>query len=227
MATFVLIHGAADTGWSWHLVEAELRARGHDVVAPDLPCDDDSAGLREYADTVADAVGGRTDLVVVGHSFGGFTAPLVAERLGADLLVFLAGMIPSPVESPGDWWENTGLGKAVQEQAERDGGLTGHEDPYVGFLHDVPRPLAEEALRRGRDQSSTPSFAPWPLDALPDVPTKAVICEDDRFFPAAFLRRVTAERLGVTPDVIPGGHCVTLSRPKELADLLTGYLPGA
>jgi hypothetical protein len=36
MATFVLIHGAGDSGWYWHLVEAELRRRGHDVVAPDL-----------------------------------------------------------------------------------------------------------------------------------------------------------------------------------------------
>jgi len=27
VATFVLIHGAGDVGWYWHLVEAELRAR--------------------------------------------------------------------------------------------------------------------------------------------------------------------------------------------------------
>jgi len=33
-------------------------------VAPDLPCDDDSAGLAEYPDTVVDAVGDRTDLIV-------------------------------------------------------------------------------------------------------------------------------------------------------------------
>jgi hypothetical protein len=32
MATFVLIHGAGDVGWYWHLVEAELRERGHDVA---------------------------------------------------------------------------------------------------------------------------------------------------------------------------------------------------
>jgi hypothetical protein len=53
MATFVLIHGAGDVGWYWHLVEAELRERGHDAVAPDLPCEDDSAGLAEYADGIA------------------------------------------------------------------------------------------------------------------------------------------------------------------------------
>jgi alpha-beta hydrolase superfamily lysophospholipase len=58
MATFVLIHGAGDVGWYWHLVARELRAAGHDVIAPDLPCEDDSAGLEEYADTVIRAVGG-------------------------------------------------------------------------------------------------------------------------------------------------------------------------
>ena len=52
MATFVLIHGSGDVGWYWHLVEAELRSGGHDTVAPDLPCDDDSAGLSEYVDAV-------------------------------------------------------------------------------------------------------------------------------------------------------------------------------
>ena len=58
MATFALIHGGGDVGWYWHLVEAELRERGHEVVAPDLPCDDDSADLRDYADTVVNAIGG-------------------------------------------------------------------------------------------------------------------------------------------------------------------------
>src|SRR6187549_3388886 len=118
MSTFVLIHGGGDVGWYWHLVEAELRARGHDVVAPDLPADDDSATLVDYADAVIEAVAEKQDLVVVGHSFGGFTAPLVAARLSADVLVLIAGMIPAPGESPDEWWSNTGCGAAVQEQAE-------------------------------------------------------------------------------------------------------------
>ena len=44
--------------------------RGHDVVAPDLPSDDDSAGLSEYADAVVGAIGDRTDLIVVAQSLG-------------------------------------------------------------------------------------------------------------------------------------------------------------
>ena len=65
-------------------------------MAPDLPADDDSATLNEYADTVIEAVDDRKDLVVVGQSFGAFTAPLVADRLQADVLVLVAGMIPVP-----------------------------------------------------------------------------------------------------------------------------------
>jgi pimeloyl-ACP methyl ester carboxylesterase len=119
MTTFALIHGGGDVGWYWHLVERELRRRGHDVVAPDLPCDDESAGLPEYADTVVDAIGDGHDLVVVGQSYGGFTAPLVAERLPVDALVLVAGMVPAPGEAPADWWDNTGYRQAVQDEARR------------------------------------------------------------------------------------------------------------
>jgi len=224
MATFALIHGGGDVGWYWHLVEAELRRRGHDAVAPDLPCDDDAASLDDYAHTVVDAVRGRANLVVVGHSYGAFTAPLVADRVPVDVLVLVAGMIPAPGESPAEWWTNTGHADAVRVQAGRDGGLTGSDDPFVAFYHDVPRALAEEALRKERGESNTAYNTSWPLTAWPDVPTRFVLCTEDRVFPPEFMRRVVADRLEIAPDDIASGHCVALSRPTELADLLECYL---
>jgi Alpha/beta hydrolase family len=224
MAFFALIHGGGDVGWYWHLVEAELRSRGHDSVAPDLPCDDDSATLDAYADTVVEAVGGRRNVVVVGQSYGAFTAPIAADRLAADLLVLLAGMIPSPGEAAADWWDHTGYSEAVRKQAALDGGLTGNADPLVCYYHDVPRALAEEALRRERGESAAAWKQPWPLDAWPSVQTEFVLCKDDRVFPAAFLRRLARERLGITADEIPGGHCAALSRPKELAERLISHV---
>jgi pimeloyl-ACP methyl ester carboxylesterase len=222
MATFVLIHGGGDVGWYWHLVETELRRFGHDVVAPDLPCDDDDAGLPDYADAVVDAIGDRHELVVVGQSYGGFTVPLVADRVSVTLLVLVAGMIPAPGESPAEWWTNTGYRQAVQEQARRDGGVTGNEDPFVAFYHDVPRALAEEAMSKERGESHTAYHSPWPLNGWPAVPTRFVLCSNDRFFPPEFMRRVVTERLAIAPDEIAAGHCVALSRPKELADMLVG-----
>jgi hypothetical protein len=88
----------------------------------------------------------------------------------------------------------------------------------------VPRSLAEEALRRERAGSLGGTDTPWPLATWPDVPTRYVVCTEDRFFPAAFQRRLVGDRLGIVPDEIASGHCVALSRPAELAHLLHGYV---
>lgn len=224
MSTVVLIHGAGDGSWSWHLVTAGLTRRGHTVIAPDLPADDETATLQDYADAVVAAVGDHRDLLVAGHSFGAFTATLVAARLPACALVLIAGMIPRPGESPDQWWEATGYSIAAAEQARLDGGRTGSPDPYVSFYHDVPSELAAESQRRERNHPSTAATAaPWPLESWPQVPTRFVLCAEDRFFPPPFFHRLVRERLGIVPDEIQSGHCVALSRPAELADMLEEY----
>ena len=224
MSTFALIHGGGGVGWHWHLVGRRLRKLGHEVIAPDLPCDDDTAGLREYADSVITAIGRRKRLVIVGHSYGGFTAPLVAHQLPVDVLVLVAPMVPIPGEAPRGYWKNTRHDRAVRKQAARDKGLTGHPDPFVQYYHDVPRKLATAAMGRERAHPSrAATAAPWPLDAWPNVPTRFVLCSEDRFFPPDFFRRLVPDRLGIVPDEIAGSHCVALSRPKELADMLVGY----
>jgi pimeloyl-ACP methyl ester carboxylesterase len=225
MATYVLIHGAGSDSWYWHLVVPELTAHGHDVVVMDLPCDDDDAGLAEYTDTVVDAIGDRSDLVLVAQSMGGFTAPLVCERVPVDVMLLVAAMVPSPGESPGDWWANTGWEQARREQALRDGRPPDAAfDPIETFFHDVPPDVTAEAMARGeRTQSGTPFEKPWPLATWPDVPTKFLLCRDDRFFPAEFQRRVVRDRLGITPDEMDGGHLPALAHPKELAERLAAY----
>jgi pimeloyl-ACP methyl ester carboxylesterase len=226
MTTYVLIHGASSDSWYWHLVVPELQARGHATVTMDLPSDDDSAGLAEYTDTVVDAIGDRTDLVLVAQSMAGFTAPLVCERVKVDMMLLVAAMVPCPGESPGDWWANTGWEEANRAQALRDGRPTDAAfDPIETFFHDVPPDVTAEAMERGeRGQSETPFEKPWPLAAWPDVPTKFLLGRQDRFFPADFQRRVVRERLGITPDEMDSGHLPALAHPKELAERLDEYV---
>ena len=212
-ATYVLIHGAGDVGWYWHLVKAELQGLGHDVVAMDLPVDDDSAGLSAYADVVVDAIGDRANLVVVAQSFGGYIAPIVCDRTSARLLVLVAAMIPAPGESAEEMFANTDY-PAVKQSDSSDRAI---------FYHDVEPGLAAEALARGRRQSETPGKEPWPLAAWPDVPTRFLLCRHDRFFPPAWLRRVVRDRLGIIPDEIDSGHTPALSHPSELVRRLEGY----
>jgi hypothetical protein len=57
----------------------------------------------------------------------------------------------------------------------------------------------------------------------PRVPTRFVLCSEDRFFPPEFMRQLVTERLNLTSDEIAAGHCVALSRPIDLAEILNGY----
>ncbi|NIH88495.1 alpha/beta fold hydrolase [Amycolatopsis granulosa] len=222
MATFVLIPGAGGQASYWNRLVPELTARGHEAIAVDLPAGDESAGLSEYADVVVDAIGGRDDgdddgddIVLVAQSMGGFTAPLVCERVPVRLLVLLNAMIPRPGEPGGQWWEETRYRQAhpAEMDVERD------------FFHDVPPEVRAEVMGQGEpQQSGTPFEQPWPLAKWPDVPTRFVQGRDDRFFPLEFQRRVVRERLGLEVDEIPGGHLAALSRPRELADYLVSLV---
>jgi hypothetical protein len=214
MATYILLHGAGGRASFWDLVRPELEARGHHVLAVDLPVDDDTAGLSAYTDAVLAAVGEPPrDLVVVAQSLAGFIAPLVAARIPVDLLVLVAAMVPAPGETGADWWANTGHGAAYAAQGLPD------DSPEVVFLHDVP-PAALAGSEPPRNQSARIFEDPWPLAAWPAVPTRFVLCTQDRFFPAGWLRGVVRDRLGTTPDELDAGHCPFLSRPTELAGLL-------
>ena len=228
MTTYALLHGSGDGGWAWRLVQQALRERGHEAVAPDLPTERDDATWDDCVDVVRDAVegavGGAAEVVVVGHYSGGFLVPLVADRLGAVLQVFVAGMVPRPGETAGDWFGAVGWSESVHDLAGQDGGLTGHPDPTIAFFHDVPAELAAEAAARERPTSERLGRTPWPLSPRrARVPARYVVTARDRFLPPPVQRRVAADRLGITdPDEIEAGHCPHLSRPGALADLLAG-----
>jgi len=208
MAVFVLIHGGGSTAWDWHLVSPLLEASGHGVVAVDLPIEDVDAGLEDYTRAVKEAVGETQRTIVVGHSLGGFTAPLACEELQSDGLVYLSAMIPVPGETFGDWWTNTGHDRE-----------TIPDEPYFNL---VPDNLAQEATNRERDQQGAWMSGPWPGNH-PDVPTLGILCRDDLFFPRSFMRRQIRERLGIEPVEIPGGHYATLSNPDAVAAALNDF----
>ena len=213
MATFVLIHGAGGRASYWDLVRAELEPVGHEVVAMDLPCDQE-VGLNAYTAAVVDAIGDRRgELVLVAQSLAGFIAPLVCAQVPVDLMVLIAAMVPRPGESGGEWWVNTGHAEAVAAEGLPD------DSPETLFTHDVPAEVLD-SVPPPRNQTGTLFEEPWPLPAWPEVPTLFVVCRDDRFFPADWLRAIARERLGVEPLEIPGGHCAFLSQPQALAAAL-------
>lgn len=219
MTTFVLIPGAGGSAWYWHLVAERLTEAGHEAIPVDLPGDDDSTALPEYAQLVLDAIGDRGGVVLVAQSLGGFTAPLVAERTPLAELVFVNAMIPMAGERPGEWWSNTGSEPARRAAAERDG-YSPEFELFTYFLHDVPLDVAADGESHQREEADAVFASVCGFEAWPAISVRAVAGEADRFFPVDFQRRLARERLGIEADVLPGGHLIALSEP----DALTTYL---
>lgn len=213
MTDYLLVPGAGGEGWYWHLVVDELRRRGHGAIAVDLPGDDDSAGLDRYVEIVLDAADRTSDPVVVAQSLGAFTAAMVTARLPVRAVALVNAMIPSPGETPGEWWAATGAADA--REAAR-----GANDPSQDFTHDLPDPVLEELVAHARDQSAAPFSSPCVFDGWPAGRTHALVGADDRFFPPAFQRELCRDRIGIEPVVVPGGHAIALSRPDGVVDWL-------
>ena len=224
MSTYLLIPGAGGRASYWHLVIPLLRGAGHDVVAPDLPAQDDGAGLEAYLDAAGsalDADGGADELVVVGQSLGAFTAPVLAALRRAAELILVAPMIPKPGETPGEWWDATGQGEAAAAAARAAGrDPDAPFDPCIIFLHDVPDAVVQSGSDEPQQQSDRPFRDPFVLEAWPDVPTRVIAGRFDRFFPLEFVQRVARQRLGVEPEVVNSGHLPALACPHELTALL-------
>jgi hypothetical protein len=221
VTTFVLIPGAGGTAWYWHRVVPLLRAAGDEAIAVDLPGDDETAGLPEYAELVTAAIGGRGDVVLAAQSLGGFTAPLAAARAPVRGLVFVNAMIPVPGETPGAWWGNTGWEQARVDAARR-GGYPAEVDLATYFLHDVPPEVAAAGEPYQWPEADVVFGSVCDFPGWPRVPVRAVAGSGDRFFPAGFQRKLAADRLGIEADLLPGGHLIALSQPEALADYLLG-----
>ena len=105
--TYVLVHGALLGEFSWTRVERQLVADGNTVITLDLPghgADQtpvDQITLNSYRDVVVAAIGERSNVVLVGHSFGGVVVSQVAETIPTKIskLVYLAAFIPQNGES--------------------------------------------------------------------------------------------------------------------------------
>ena len=217
MTTFLLVPGGGCDPSCWRFLVDELARRGHRGIAVDLPCEDDSADLDAYADAVVSQH--RYDgepPIVVAHSFGGFTGALACTRVDASALIYVSAMIPRPGERPDDWWGATDC--AVAQRLAAANGNYDLDDVNELYYNGVDAAIVVQEVERG--QSGTPSGQPWPASELPPIPTRFVLFGDDRFFPEQFMRGVVADRLGIEPEVTPGGHMAMLSHPADLTERL-------
>ncbi|HEX7277179.1 MAG TPA: alpha/beta hydrolase [Acidimicrobiales bacterium] len=235
MATFALVHGAWFGGWVWTPLAVELRKMGHAVVAPDMPAEDPDATIADYVSVIEQAIDGSgappdDDLILVGHSLGGLSIPVVAEHRPVAGLIFLCAFLPEPgqpMHVDEDSFSPAWAALSAQQTTHDDGSTSWPEDAGIqAFFHDCPALVAAESARKLRRQSWNPANQENPLEALPTVPAAYVLCTDDRVVNPAWSRRVARSRLGVDPIELPGGHAPMLVDAPLVADLFDQMAAG-
>jgi alpha-beta hydrolase superfamily lysophospholipase len=235
MTTFGLVHGAFHGSWCWDRLTPELERLGHRVLTVDLPTEDPRAGAAEYAAAAVTAFADAgEDLVLVGHSLGGLTIPLVAAARPARQLVFLAAMIPRPGQS-----HDAALGAEPDMvfPGPKGGAYRGSDGatrwrPEAAarwFYADCPAELAAWAAARMRGQFWTITSEISPLAAWPGTPCAYLLGSHDPVINPAWSRRAARTVLGVPPVELEAGHSPFLAAPALLAEVLVDVSadPGA
>lgn len=232
--TFVLVPGAWLGGWSWQPVARQLADRGYPVLAlslPGLSYDGSPAGLglADAIDHLVSEVERRdlADVVLVGHSWGGYPVTGAAHRLATRVakVIYFNAVVPEQGKSMAD--ENEQYGEIIRQAiaATPDGTIPVGLDAVQGVLMPGDPPPLQELV----SQLLLPQPGRYMTDSL-DLPpvTKIgldaayVLCADD-----ISLARPGAEfaaRLGIDPLVVPGNHMAMLTRPAMVADALVSVL---
>ena len=242
MATFVLVHGAYHGAWCWTKLLPEMKARGHETIALDMPGNGDDrtplsqVTFADYGNRIVDTLAGlKEPAMLVGHSLGCQSIALAAE-MRPDLvrrLVFLAGCIPvdgmsvftllellkgvpSPPAAPppGHMWHG-----AIGQQPLLDK----VKELYYNDCSDEDIALAKSRLC---EQSNAPRVTPIRLTAerFGKVDRAFIGCTLDNAATPAMQKATLAMVPCRTVINLPTSHSPFFSNPKLLADALHGLV---
>jgi len=237
LPALVLVHGGGLAADSWEPTVEEIHRLAPEltVLALDMPGRRNKPGdLREMtiADYVDSLVGdiesaGLEDIVIVGHSIGGMTLPGVVTKLGPARvreMIFAAAFLPPEGTAIADslpWL----LARIARRFVKR--GVPSETPKWLArfaYLNGVPsqrrrfmtgklyaeslRILTENVSRRGMPD---------------DIPRTWILTRRDRAL-APKLQRKNIEALGGVQTLIEIDtcHCLMVSEPERLAEILVG-----
>jgi pimeloyl-ACP methyl ester carboxylesterase len=227
--TFVLVHGAWHGGWCWRRVADRLHSAGHTVFTPTLTGLGERSHLShagiDIKTHVADVVNlmkweRLSDVVLCGHSYGGFVISGVAEQMAPAIrsIVFLDAFVPRDGESP----------QSLTSAAVQDGIRAALQRGDLG----MPPRSAEAFGVNEADRAWVDSLCvPQPLGTFTDK--IAVTGARDRIARKSYIRAKSYVNPGFdraydalksdpswrTYDV-PSGHDVMVDMPDRLTEIL-------
>ena len=231
--TYVLVHGAWHGAWCWRAVADMLRGMGHGVTTPTQT----GVGERRHLlsaditlDTfVADIVNHieaeeLTDIILVGHSFGGTSITGVADTMPERIrhLVYLDAVIVEGGKPVFSIFEPD-LVAARRRQVQDEGrGIFLPPPPVTAFGIPADHPSAAWVRRRLTPHPVGTYESPLKLDHPigNGRPCTYVACTSPIYAPLERPRQWARQQADWIWQELPTGHNAMILAPAELARLL-------
>ncbi|MGL6208943.1 MAG: alpha/beta fold hydrolase, partial [Paracoccaceae bacterium] len=232
--SFVLVHGAFQTGTSWQAVADGLKAAGHDAVAVTLPgrAGDGKAlaevTMADYIATVQAAVNdAKAPVHLVGHSFGGIvisaTAETVPDRLTT--LIYVAAYLPANGQSMQDLasadHHNSFQADTFQIAPDYSFASINPRDRVMAFANDTDATTAQQIADAMVDEPLAPVATPVTLTDSFDALRKAyVVTLSDQTISPGY--QMTMIGRGDVDEVVPitSGHSPQITATADLVKAL-------
>jgi hypothetical protein len=221
MTDIVLVHGTTQTAAGFRELVAALERDGHRPVAVDVPGAAASTST-EYAELLAERLPDLDRPIVVAHSAAGLLLPALAKRLDARHQVWLAAAVADYADGRSFLDE---VREAPTDVMQSDWlGVDPTSDPVLAthfLFHDADLARLREGLETLAlcDLSAVYAEVP-PLDPT-SVPSTYVLPDADRTLQHRWMVRVSRDRLGVEPTIVPGGHNCYAADPERIAAVIT------
>ena|SRR5438105_8465542 len=233
MATFVLLHGGNHGGWGFKWLAPELRRRGHEVHTPTLTGHGDRIHLQPADLTmethivdVANVIHYEdlNDVVLVGHSMGGVTIPLVAERMKDRIrrVVWLAAVVLADGESiaenymaPSEWVERAFAPLAQGKPPDQDLLL----EAFIQDGTSEQKAFVKARLGGGTQALLTEKGDLARFLAL-GLPTGYIRAIRDQSLAPDLCRAMAARLPGARYAEVDAGHELFITAPEATADAL-------
>jgi pimeloyl-ACP methyl ester carboxylesterase len=216
--SIVLVHGGFVDGSGWASVYNILKKKGYDVLIvqnPTRSLADDVAVTKSAIDSL------DSDVVLVGHSYGGVVITEAGAHQKVSNLVYIAAFAPDKGESVASLIANPPPGAPVPP-------ILPPKDDYL-FL-DRNKFAASFAADVEPETASfmADSQVPWGVHALSGTvsepawktkPSYYLVASNDKMIPPP-AQRAMAGRAKAQVVEVPGSHAVYVSRPAEVAEII-------
>jgi len=216
--TIVLVHGAWADGSSWSRVIRLLQAKGHRVIAVQMPLtslEDDLAATRRI---IADTAG---PIVLVGHSWGGMAVTQAGNDPKVAALVYVSAFAPDAGESGGSLIGAHPTPPALSTVVTDSSGFV--YQTTQGMIDNVAPDLPADEARvlaatqkrlAGKTFEQTVAVVAWKAK-----PSWFIVTAEDRVV-SVDLQTAAAKRMNAKTTVIHASHMSILSRPHEIASVI-------